>query len=76
MNDLLFNVVVPVENFHGFTLKTEKCKAVPAGGDKSLQSQHLCSSKMCHCFKNVQITHSKSVPTLPHGPFHQSNLIR
>lgn len=33
--DLLFNVIFPVENFHGFTFKSKKCEAVPAVGDKS-----------------------------------------
>lgn len=35
---LLFNIFVPVQDFHGFTFKTQKGETVPAGGDKSLQS--------------------------------------
>lgn len=39
--DLHFNVIVPVENFHGFTFETQKCKAIPADGDKS-QMRPFC----------------------------------
>lgn len=32
ITDLLFNGIVAVENFHGFTFETEKREAIPAGG--------------------------------------------
>lgn len=41
ITDLHFNIVVPGENFHGFTFQTQKCEAVPADGDKSSQMSHL-----------------------------------
>lgn len=35
MLNLLFDIIIPVEDFHGFTFKTKKSKAVPAGAHKS-----------------------------------------
>lgn len=29
MTNLHFNVICPVENFHGFTFEAKKCEAVP-----------------------------------------------
>lgn len=34
MLHLLFDIIIPVEDFHGFTFKTKKSKAVPARAHK------------------------------------------
>lgn len=35
-DDLHFNIIVTVENFHGFTFETQKCEAIPAGEKKTM----------------------------------------
>lgn len=83
MINLLFNIIIPVENFHGFTFKTKKSKAVPADGHKTPKSKCLRRRQMYHWSQLHQHQPLKVSPTLvvsgrvvPHGPFHQSNLIR
>lgn len=59
MTDLHFNVIVPVQNFHGFTFKTQKCEAIPAGGDKPSQiSNYVLRDSVNKCNKLYHLKNS------------------